>query len=112
MLINDIEIKDILIGDVWLCSGQSNMELPISRVTDMFREEVEAYTNPMIRYIKIPLTYNFQQPQTDIPPVSWMALTQENVMSFSALAYFFAKDLYAHTKVPVGVINSSVGVHP
>ncbi|KAA6351671.1 hypothetical protein EZS27_000942 [termite gut metagenome] len=112
MLINDIEIKDVLIGDVWLCSGQSNMELPVSRITDMFREEVEAYTNSMIRYIKTPLTYNFKQPQTDIPPTPWMALTKENVMSFSALAYFFAKDLYAYTKVPVGVINSSVGGSP
>ena len=40
MSVNDIEIKDILIGDVWLCSGQSNMELPVSRVTDMFAEEI------------------------------------------------------------------------
>ncbi|KAA6328837.1 hypothetical protein EZS27_022299 [termite gut metagenome] len=112
MQINDIEIKDILIGDVWLCSGQSNMELPVNRVTDMFREEIEVYTNPMIRHIKISLTYNFKQPQTDISPASWMALTQENVMSFSALAYFFAKDLYAYTKAPVGMINSSVGGSP
>jgi sialate O-acetylesterase len=112
MQINELEIKDILIGDVWLCSGQSNMELTVSRVTDMFREEVEAYTNPMIRYVKVPLAYNFHQPQTDIAPASWKTLTQENVMSFSAVAYFFAKDLYAKTKVPIGLINSSVGGSP
>ena len=42
MLINDIELKDILVGDVWVCSGQSNMELPVSRVTDRFRNEISA----------------------------------------------------------------------
>ena len=48
MLINDIEIRNILVGDVWLCSGQSNMELPISRVTDMFADEIAGYNNEKI----------------------------------------------------------------
>lgn len=53
MAINDIELKDILIGDVWVCSGQSNMELPVSRVTDRFRDEISTDSNyPMVRYIK------------------------------------------------------------
>ena len=113
MTINDIEIKDILIGDVWVCSGQSNMELPVSRVTDRFRDEISADSNyPMVRYIKTPLLYNFHAPQTDIPGISWKAMTPDNVMSFSALVYFFAKDFYQKTKVPVGVINSSVGGSP
>ena len=110
MAINDIELKDILIGDVWVCSGQSNMELPVSRVTDRFRDEISTDSNyPMVRYIKTPLLYNFHAPQADIPGISWQAMTPENVMPFSALAYFFAKDVYQKTKVPVGIINSSVG---
>lgn len=113
MTINDIQLKDVLVGDVWLCSGQSNMELPVSRVTDMFRKEIMTDSDyPMIRHIKIPLRYDFHAPQDDVPSVSWKAMNTENAMSFSALAYFFAKDLYQKTKVPVGLINSSVGGSP
>ncbi len=112
MTINEIEVKDILVGDVWLCSGQSNMELPINRVMDMFRDEVEAYNNPMIRHIKVPLSYDFHQPKTDINNTSWKALTAQNALQFSAVAYFFAKDLFETNKVPIGLINASVGGSP
>lgn len=112
MTVNELEIKDILIGDVWLCSGQSNMELPVSRVMDLYRGEVEKYANPMIRHIKVPLAYNFHHPQQDIHPVVWQQLTPEDALSFSAVAYFFAKDLFEKTKVPVGLINASVGGSP
>lgn len=110
--VNDIELKDILVGDVWLCSGQSNMELPVSRVTDMFRDEIAAYNNDKIRHIIVPKVYNFHAPQEDTPPANWKALTQENVMSFSALTYFFAKAYYEKTGVPIGLINSSWGGTP
>lgn len=110
--INDIELKNILIGDVWLCSGQSNMELPVGRVTDMFRDEIAAYSNEKIRHLIVPKVYNFRAPQEDTPPAVWKALTQENVMSFSALAYFFAKAYYEKTGVPVGLINASWGGTP
>lgn len=112
MQINELEVGNILIGDVYLCSGQSNMELPVSRVTDMFREEVSGYKNPMIRYIKVPMNYNFQAPLNDILPETWKELTSENVMQYSALCYFFAKEMYASNNIPVGIINSSVGGSP
>lgn len=111
--INDIELKDILVGDVWLCSGQSNMELPVSRVTDMFRDEIAAYENTNIRQLKVPNIFNFHAPQADLPDyVAWKPLTQENVMNFSALAYFFAKAMYEKNSIPVGLINSSWGGTP
>lgn len=112
MLINDIEIRNILVGDVWLCSGQSNMELPISRVTDMFADEIAGYNNEKIRHIIIPKVYNFHTPQEDMPQTSWKALTQDNVMDFSALAYFFAKAMYEKTNIPIGIINASWGGTP
>lgn len=59
MQINEITLHDILIGDVFLCSGQSNMELMVSRVMDKFADEVKSYENPMIHYIKVPYNYNF-----------------------------------------------------
>ena len=111
--VNDIELKDILVGDVWLCSGQSNMELPVSRVTDMFRDEISAYENTNIRQLKVPNLFNFHAPQTDLPDyVAWKPLTQENVMNFSALGYFFAKAMYEKNNIPVGLINSSWGGTP
>ena len=111
--VNDIELKDILVGDVWLCSGQSNMELPVSRVTDMFRDEIAAYENTNIRQLKVPNIFNFHAPQADLPYyVAWKPLTQENVMNFSALAYFFAKAMYEKNSIPIGLINSSWGGTP
>jgi len=107
-----MQINDILIGDVWLCSGQSNMELPVSRVTDMFAAEISEYSNERIRQIIVPKVYNFHAPQETLSATSWKPMTQENVMNFSALAYFFAKEMYEKTEVPVGIINSSWGGTP
>ena len=104
--INDINLNDILIGDVFLCSGQSNMELPVNRVTDMFQSEINDYENTYIRHIKVPNAYNFHAPQADITTATWASATQPDVMNYSALAYFFAKALYNKTNIPVGIINS------
>ncbi|MBQ8422481.1 MAG: sialate O-acetylesterase [Bacteroidales bacterium] len=112
MTVNDIEIYDILVGDVFLCSGQSNMELPVRRVTDMFEYEIDTYQNKSIRHYTVPKTFDFSGPQEDTPEASWKACTHENVMEFSALAYFFAKDLYEKTGVPVGIVNASWGGTP
>ena len=110
--VNDVVLKNILVGDVWLCAGQSNMELPVARVTDMFREEIASYNNDRIRQFAVPKVYNFHVPQSDMPPASWEACTQQHVMDFSALAYFFAKALFEKTGVPVGLIHSSWGGTP
>ena len=110
--VNDIALNDVLFGDVWLCSGQSNMELPVRRVMDMFADEINDYENKMIRHIKMPNTYNFKAPQTDVSAVQWQAVTKQDVMNYSALAYFFAKAMYDKTNVPVGIINASWGGTP
>ena len=112
MTIGEITLKDILIGDVFLCTGQSNMELPIRRVTDMFADEVAAYENNQIRQYIVPDTFNFIAPQEDTPKSYWKGCTQENVMEFSALAYFYAKEIYSKTGVPVGIVNCCWGGTP
>lgn len=112
MKVGDVVLKDILIGDVFLCSGQSNMELPVRRVTDMFADEIAGYSNSEIRQLIVPKEYDFNSPQDDLSPCSWKPCTQEHVMEFSALAYFFAKELYAKTGVPVGIVNASWGGTP
>ena len=110
--IDTLEIKNVLFGDVWLCSGQSNMETPVSRVMSLYGKEIENYGNPNIHYVKIPLNYNFHGPQEDVSPCSWVELNPETAAGFSAVAYFFAKELFEKTGVPIGIINSSVGGSP
>lgn len=109
--INEITVKDVLFGDIYLCSGQSNMELPIKRVIRAFRSELTNASNPNIREFKVPLVYNFQGPQQQCGG-QWKSVTPDNILDFSAVGYFFASSLYSHTKVPVGIINSSVGGSP
>ncbi|MBR6732415.1 MAG: sialate O-acetylesterase, partial [Bacteroidales bacterium] len=112
LTVGDIVLNDILVGDVFLCSGQSNMELPVRRVTDMFADEVASYENEQIRHYIVPKVFDFNAPQEDTPESHWKKCTQENVMEFSALAYFFAKEIYRNTGVPVGLVNASWGGTP
>lgn len=111
--INDIELKNILIGDVYLCSGQSNMELQMRRVMDLYRDEILKINNLNIRYYKSPYNYNYEGESRDmLDGAKWVEATQKNIMEFAAMAYFFAAALYEKTNVPVGIVNSSVGGTP
>lgn len=111
--INNKEIKDVLIGDLWLCSGQSNMELPMSRVTALFADEISRINNPNIRHYKTPTRYDFRRPEADLPVgAGWKSATPDGIMGFSATAYFFASYLYDRYEVPIGLLNSSVGGSP
>jgi len=109
---NSIKINDIMIGDVWVCSGQSNMELPMKRVSWNYPGEIENSENKYIRQFLVPDKYNFDEPQNDLSSGSWMYASPENTPDFSATAYFFAKQLYEKYKVPVGLINSALGGSP
>lgn len=109
---NRIELKDILVGDVWVCSGQSNMETPMSRLRDKFPEEVASANNPRIRQFIVPLTYAFNGPKADISGGSWVGVSPQSIGQFSGVAYFFAKDLYAKYQVPIGLIRNAVGGSP
>ncbi|OOM78780.1 glycosyl hydrolases family 2, sugar binding domain [Clostridium puniceum] len=110
---NKRRIKDILIGDVWVCSGQSNMELPVNRVIDLYEEEIYGYLNPNIRQFFTEQNYNFENPQEDLSGGSgWKSVTPESALEFSAVGYFFAKELYDKYKVPIGLIATAVGGTP
>ena len=102
-------IEDILIGDVWLCSGQSNMELPISRVRDRYPEEAADCDNAFIRTFKIREHSDFHGPLKELLSGEWKQAEAETIMDFSATAYFFARQMYEMTGVPVGLINASLG---
>lgn len=110
--VGDITISDVMSGDVFVCSGQSNMELPVRRVMEMFADEVKGYSNPEIRQFLVPQTTAFHGPHAALSGGSWKECNPQNALDFSALAYFFAKQLNADTGVPVGIINSSWGGTP
>lgn len=112
MQINDILLKDILVGDVWLASGQSNMELPMYRVRTLYPDELQNANNPNIRFFTVPQKYNFKSPQTDLENGTWEITNPQTINNFSAAAYFFAKDINAKYKIPVGIIHASLGGSP
>lgn len=109
---NKIFIKDILIGDVWICSGQSNMvhQMNIHDVT--YAKDIAEANNPQIRHFWIPTLTNLQGPQDDLPTGYWKSAIGDDVRPFSAVAYFFAKKIYEKYHVPIGLINASVGGTP
>lgn len=109
---NKLILKDILIGDVWFCSGQSNMvhQLNIHDVT--YANEIATANYPAIRQFWIPTMTNLQEAQQDFPAGNWKAAVGEDIRPFSAVAYFFAKKLYEKYHVPIGIINASVGGTP
>ncbi|GGC63321.1 9-O-acetylesterase [Pedobacter quisquiliarum] len=109
---NSIQLKDILIGDVWFCSGQSNMALPMERVKEKFANEVATVNYPEIRNFFIPTIADVSKVREDLPPGKWTPAVPEHILSFGAVSYFFAKDIYNKYKVPIGIINSSVGGTP
>ena len=110
--INEIIIRDVLIGDVWLCSGQSNQETPIPRLLDLY-PEINVSNNHMIRHFKVPSVTNIEGEKEDIPAGGvWYSANAVDVMNWTALAYFFALEVYVKYGVPVGMLNSSVGGTP
>ncbi|MBT9394595.1 sialate O-acetylesterase [Hymenobacter sp. NST-14] len=109
---NQLELTDILVGDVWLLSGQSNMETPMSRLRDKYPAVIAAAANPRIRQYEVPLTYAFQKPRADVTGGKWVAADPQTVLQFSGVGYFFAKEINARYQVPVGLIKDAVGGSP
>ncbi|WP_324721705.1 sialate O-acetylesterase [Salinimicrobium sp. HB62] len=109
---NKIELKDIYVGDVWLVSGQSNMELSMGRVEPLYADEIANANNPQLRFFEVPKNYHFEEAREEIEGGKWEPVTPENIRQLSAVAYFFAKDLYDQYQVPIGIINSSLGGSP
>ena len=112
MTINEITLKDIMIGEVWLASGQSNMELPMRRLTPLYANEIKNANNQNIRFFTVPQKYNFKSPQTELDGGKWEGTNPQTILNFSGVAYFFAKDISEKEKVAVGIIHSSLGGSP
>ena len=107
---NTIKFSNVLVGEVWICSGQSNMEMPIEGwgKINNYEQEIANANYPEIRHIKIPNKVS-SLPQDDIPPGEWKICSPQTAGDFTAAGYFFARELYNKLKVPVGLINTSWG---
>lgn len=109
---NTITVKNILVGDVWLSSGQSNMEYELYKSAEKYSKEIASSTNDNIRHFLVKRKISFNA-LDDIESVKgWQAASPATVLNFTAVGYFFARDLYEKYKVPIGIINSSYGGTP
>lgn len=107
---NTITLKNVLVGEVWVCSGQSNMEWSSLNGLPEIDQELPNSANPNIRFFHIPKT-TAQAPQEDCP-ATWKECNAETLKSFSAVAYFFGKKLQSELNVPIGLVNTSWGGTP
>ena len=109
---NHIVLHDILFGDVWLCSGQSNIVHQLSLHSERYADEIKNAEFPEIRQFWIPTIPNLLASQSNLPPSYWKSVNPKDVLDFSAVAYFFAKAIYLKHHIPIGLINASVGGSP
>jgi len=107
-----ITLKNILIGDVWVCSGQSNMQLKVDRVKDIYKDEISNCYNTEIRQFVVPEIYDFNVLRQDVESSYWELTNPQSVLNFTATGYFFAKALYEKYHVPIGLINTGIGGTP
>lgn len=108
----EVVIKDVLVGDVWVLGGQSNMQIPVSRTLDLFEEEVKNAHYPEIRQFTVPMVYNFKEPVDEISDGNWVPVTPDTVNDFSAIGYFFSKKIYDKYKIPIGLLFTAIGGTP
>ncbi len=103
---SNVQLKDVLIGEVWLCSGQSNMEWPVSRSTNA-EKEIAAADYPLIRHVK------FTRRPSPVPvkdiTAQWQVCSPDTAGSFTAVGFFMARTLHKELNVPIGLVNSSWG---
>ncbi|MFH7003055.1 sialate O-acetylesterase [Flavobacterium bizetiae] len=104
---NKIIIKDVLVGEVWICSGQSNMEFQMYKTMNAEKEMADA-DYPMIRHFGVAQDLS-GTPKEDLKAGKWAVANKDNIRDFTAAGFFFAKKLYAELKIPIGIINTSWG---
>lgn len=108
---DEIQVEQVWAGDVYVCSGQSNMELPMRRVRRRFPEEYKTGA-PKVHLYKVYEHYEFDKPLKDHEKADWTTCTPENLQEISAFSYFLGKELSEKRGIPVGILNLSLGGTP
>lgn len=106
-----ILLTDVWLGDVWLCTGQSNMETTLERVSPQYPDELDD-SNAMVRLFHVQYQTDPHQPSADLRPTSWKKLNRENAWRFSSIGYFLGKQLQREKGVAQGIIESAWGGTP
>jgi len=109
---NQLQVKDLYFGDVFVASGQSNMEMTMARLEEAYPADLEQAGYPLIRQFNVPQRYDFKAPHQDLSEGQWLVASPATIRQFSALAFYFARDLQQHNKVPVGIYNAALGGSP
>lgn len=109
---NELKRSNILMGDLWIAAGQSNMELPLNRVKYKYPGVIESTNQPNIREFNVPVAYAFNGPLQDYTQGQWKTATPENMATFSAVGFFFMQKLHAENNVPIGLVTIPVGGSP
>jgi len=105
---NRVEFSDVVVGEVWFCSGQSNMEWSVGASKNA-PQEIAAANNPRIRHFKVPHVTS-DQPQDEVKTQDgWQPATPQTVGSFTAIGYFFAREIQKELAVPIGLIGCNWG---
>jgi sialate O-acetylesterase len=114
LTINSLQLTDIYIGDVWLLSGQSNIDVTIERVYPQYVKEIDTYENQQIRLFRVQNETSTHGAKDDIRPTSinWKPINKQNAWLFSAVGYFLGKRMFEKNKVPQGIIVNSWGGTP
>ena len=108
---NSITVTDVLVGEVWLCSGQSNMETTMREAGRFMEPELALPPNPNLRMFRVGRS-NSDKPESEILGGTWQSASPKSIPGFCSTAYFFGKDLQKELNVPVGLIASTIGGTP
>jgi sialate O-acetylesterase len=101
-------VSDVLVGDVWICSGQSNMEWPVSRTLNA-RAEIASSANDRLRLLQVPHASSAAPREAFAPPIPWRLAGPDSIGDFSGTCYYFARELQKTVDVPMGLIHASWG---
>ena len=111
MKINEITLTDVLVGDVWIVSGQSNIDTNIERIYPRYKKDLDTYTSDQIHVFQVQTDFSVER-KNDVLPTSWKHVNKENCWKFSAVGYFLGQQMLKRTGIPQGIIQSSKGGSP
>jgi sialate O-acetylesterase len=107
-----LSLKEVYVGDVWVGSGQSNMDMAMRMAWPLYEQVIETASNPEIRHFWVPKLADFNGPQTDLSGGQWVPVSPEHNARLSAVAFFFAQHIHDTQHIPVGIITASLGGSP